>query len=672
MFSRRKTMNMLKARSIFGRPRHIEAASWARVFLAFVAAAGIILLASTPFVAIGLRFMERASAASEDLKAAERSLSSFDLDGAEGHRQAAEAKLSLAETDLGRLSFLSVLPWFGPRYGAADSLIDAGWAATDAMDQVIMVGQDLISTLGGIESFSGGLSGLPDLPTLLGGLKSDEKRQILAALHRSAPRVSQAISEIDSSISTLEDLQADPDLGAYAADFAPLTAKLKSARETLSSVEPLVGVLPEALGYPEARHYLLFFQNSTELRPTGGFLSMVGIMTVKDADMTELTMDDVYAYDGPSEKTARPEAPAPIRKYLGLEDWYLRDANWSPDFTVSSQKMIEFFEDEYEAKNGAEPPKIDGVIAVTPKLAQDALRLTGPVTVDGIKFTADNLIDALEFQVEMAYAPAGIPKEQRKDIVGRLMEEVLDMVKSLPFAEALVLADDVKEALVQGDILLYSDDPTVEAAILENGWGGRLVEVEGDYLMVIDANLASLKTDAVMSRAVSYSIKPSGDGYEGTVAITYKNGGGFSWKTTRYRTYTRVYLPAGTELIGVKGALVDDKLKNPSGKAGTPDTYDEIGRRSFGAFISVEPGRSGTLEFSFKLASAVAQDISSGGYSLDAQRQPGTYGTGLTLDLDFGKKVQKASPAENEAEFGDTSYRIKTDLSASRSFDVKL
>ena len=43
--------------------------------------------------------------------------------------------------------------------------------------------------------------------------------------------------------------------------------------------------------------------------------------------------------------------------------------------------------------------------------------------------------------------------------------------------------------------MIWSADEAAEAARCWGFWAGEVKQVEGDYLMVVDANLSALKTD---------------------------------------------------------------------------------------------------------------------------------------------------------------------------------
>lgn len=224
-----------------------------------------------------------------------------------------------------------------------------------------------------------------------------------------------------------------------------------------------------------------------------------------------------------------------------------------------------------------------------------------------------------------------------------------------------------KKSLDEKQILIYDNDKSVQDIIEQYNWSGKLHGDNTDFLMVVDSNLAALKTDAVMKRDIWYSVKQEGDDVIATVSITYRNEGSFTWYTTRYRSYTRVFVPYGSTLIGSEGVMDMDRTD----RAGEVEIVElEDGKTRFGAFISIEPGTSETLSFTYKLPDSVASSVRRGTYELYVQKQPGTHAHGLTLDLNFSKNIVNADPAEQQDQWGDNNYRVQTDLLFDREFVI--
>jgi hypothetical protein len=196
---------------------------------------------------------------------------------------------------------------------------------------------------------------------------------------------------------------------------------------------------------------------------------------------------------------------------------------------------------------------------------------------------------------------------------------------------------------------------------------------DGDLQLIIDANLASLKSDPKVSRAVSYEIFRNTSGeYVGRTTIRYTHNGRFDWKTTRYRTYTRLYVPAGSEFIRAEGSMLDDALHNPTKAAGPVEVKDDLGLTSFGTFIAIEPGESRMLTFEYLLSEQVVEAIEDGSYGLTFLKQIGAQNHELTLDLDFDKNVTSASVPEAANEWGDDLYRLNTKLDQDLTLQVEL
>jgi hypothetical protein len=672
MTLRRADHNLLKAR-----PALAGKGGWAflysAVILPIVLVAGFTVIGLGAYAGgIGARVYGHAASGRNELIEAQRLVGELDVRGAIRRLDEADARLDAAAAELGKLESFAGLPYVGPRVTTAARLIATGEIAVGAVREVLAVIDDIAAVIEETEGLKGALTGsLPELTTAFKDLSPQQKRRILSTLAESAPKIRDSSSKIDAALLSLDQIESSPGAAEIADSVAALRPKLVALQGGLAAFLPAAEHLPTLLGYPGERNYLFFLQNNTELRPTGGFLGTFGLITVADAELRSMETHDVYTYDGPSEALPRPAPPDPIRKYIGIDKWYLRDANWSPDLPTSAEVMERFYKEEASVVLGGKVPPVDGIIAVTPKFAADIMALTGPITVDKVAFDAENLVDTLEFQVERGFVTAGVPFEQRKRILARLAAEVVERVKAFPLAKVLSVIAVAHQNLQEGHISLFMNDPGLQRFVLEHDWGGKLRDVRGDYLSWIDANLASLKSDRMMERTLSYAIVPQADGsYEGRAAMTYAHKGGFDWKTTRYRTYARVYVPAGSTLVSVSGAMENDKIKDPNRRPGKADVYQELGRTAFGAFISIEPGERRTLEFRFTLAPGVVQGIAGGRYQLDVEKQAGTEAHGLTLDLDFGKQLRTAEPAEERQEWGNARYRIRSDLRVDRRFEI--
>jgi hypothetical protein len=553
-----------------------------------------------------------------------------------------------AENELSKLKLLKLIPVINKQVLTAENLLTAGINLADGMKRLSLLGEDISSTIN--------VKSLNYLE-----LSAPERREIFRKLSEAEPLFEEVKDDIDRAVVAIGEIPEYGLFGSLKQVVDPLREKLPQVKDFLDKFLPMLRVLPEIAGYPVEKTYLFLIQNNSELRPTGGFIGTYGILKLKDGEITYFRTDNIYNLDGPSEKFLKIETPWQIQKYLSIKYWFMRDSNWSPDFPTSAEKALWFYHEERGKEQG-----IDGVIAITPEFIRWLLGLTGPIKVEDIIFTSENLVDALENRVGKEYYRLGIKESERKEIIGKLANDIKLKLFSLPPSQWKAVVDILDRALNEKQALLYVKDKDLESLILERNWGGALRYSPDDYLMVVDANLSALKSDQVVERKIRYEVRAEGSDLLAKVSINYIHQGRFTWKTTRLRTYARVYVPDGSQLIKGQGMLENDKLIEPSGKPGQIEVGRELGKTYFGAFISIEPGEERTLSFEYKLPVRIGEEANQGGYSLIIQKQPGTIGHGLTLDLEFDKNIKSAQPAEEMKEWGDNIYKLNTDLRVDR------
>lgn len=425
-----------------------------------------------------------------------------------------------------------------------------------------------------------------------------------------------------------------------------------------------VALAPELLGFNQPRTIMLLFLNNTEMRPAGGFIGSYGLLTLDKGQVVSFSTNGSENLDNVAPTTFLVAPPAPIHDYLGQKFWYFRDANWSPDFADAARHALQF----YSAEQGVGADKINTVIGLTPAVVETLLKYTGPITIGDTTYSAESITDLLEYQVEIAYLNKQIPFSERKAVIQHLGTALAKKIALISPTKWGALVDDIFGLLAQGQIMAYDVNPSVQTALEKQGWAGRLLPGNPDKLMVVDANLASLKTDRVMERAVDYSLSRSATGtWEGVITLHYKNTGHFDWRTSRYRTYTRIYLPSNTKFLGGTGVMKKDR----SPEVGQWDVTEEDGHTVIGAFWVIEPSEEKVLQVRVALAPAVVQAITAGQYGLLTQKQLGLPEFQLTINHNFGKNVRRATPAEAPNNFGDQEYTWSGTVTRDQTFYVE-
>jgi len=556
-----------------------------------------------------------------------------------------QAQTALQGTQIGMrvLHTFFPLPLIGTSLKKTEQLLNSGNDLIDALNPLMDLASELTRLSGGsIQNYR--------------DLSSETKQAILERFSTSASDFYLVKSHLSFLQTELEELFPEKLFFLFENPLTGSVEKLVELETSLGTLERAAILLPELAGLDEEHVFLLLFLNNTELRPGGGFIGTYGIARILNGDFTSLQTEDVYALDRLAEGKVNIPTPEPLQDYHATNIWYLRDANWSPDFAVSSLEVIERFISEARLVPTSlktsipSPVSLHGVIGFTPTFVSDLLKIVGSITVSGQEFTSENIADAIEYHVEVGYALEGIPESQRKEILADLVEEMKNRLLNLPFSKWGEVLQVIEKGFFSKQLAIYSADQITENYLVQMGWGGRLLAKTPDVLMVVDANLASLKTDPVVERTITSEIFQNTDGdYLGRTRILYTHTGSFNWKTSRYRTYTRLYLPQGTTFLRAQGTLSNDLSKNPMAQEGTVDIDEELGMTVFGAFTSVEPGKQQELLFEYKLG------------ALDHE---------LILQLDFGKGVSYAFPAEEETEWGDGIYHLNTYLDQDKVFQV--
>lgn len=410
-------------------------------------------------------------------------------------------------------------------------------------------------------------------------------------------------------------------------------------------------LVPTLFGFNEPHTILFLFLNNTEMRPGGGFIGTAATVTFDRGQMTRSVYagSEIIDVRAPSGFVVPP--PTPLKTYLGVDRWYFRDANWSPDFAVSARRALQF----YAASGGVDTDHIDSVIGITPEVVSDVLAATGPVTVRGVTYTADAVRDLLEYEVEIGYQRNNVPKAERKMVIQELAGEIGRALARTPSDRIGQLIRALFERAQQRHLMLFSTDSPTQQNIEALGWSGRLRHGDAaDWLMLVDANLTSWKTDRVMKRHIVYSVwKDAKDGlWHGRVEVKYEHSGGNDWRTRRYQAYTRLFVPLGT--VFVKGAGAEKAPKEST--LLDWNVQEEEGATSIGALIRVPPGEQRIITYDLLLSPSVAAALEHHEYNLIVQKQSGLPQFDLTLRHDFGTSIERAEPPEAMNNFGDQYY----------------
>ena len=485
--------------------------------------------------------------------------------------------------------------------------------------------------------------GLRGQGTFLGGTAQERLAKAIETLSKVTPQLDEVGRYLEKSRSQIDRIPT----WRYP-DFLPgkPATKIRNAKNLIDHLEsfvvdtkPLLVVLPQIMGQDSEKKYLILFQNDKELRATGGFITAYAVFRINKGVIASEGSEDIYRLDDTLLKKV--PAPSSIVKYLpNVDHLNLRDSNLSPDYYDSMRT----FEELYGFTQN--PKEIDGIIALDTHFVLSMMQVLGPIEAYGVKFTTDQ-VDAcacpqIIYELErFADQPVAYEKGARKDIIGVLMQQMMDKAFNAPKSSWPNLLNTIVVALRQKQMLLYFKDQKLQEATEKLNFAGRLYKYDADYFLVNESNFAGAKSNLYIQEKVKQVIKEDKEGIRKKVTIEYKYPRQMDNCSLErqsglclagiYRDWIRIYVPKGSSLISSTGLEVPLSAR------------EEYGKTVFEGFFTLRP--EGALKVEFEYTLPVKVD---GEYRLLIQKQPGT--TGHTYEIEaFGKK-QKAFPLETDKE----------------------
>ncbi len=461
--------------------------------------------------------------------------------------------------------------------------------------------------------------------------------------------------------------------------FMELKERLPEIRNLVAGFVDNSQVFVDILGGNGPRKYLFLFQNNHEMRATGGFIGTYGLLDIFNGHIRQFFIDGIFNPDGQLRERIVP--PAPIQKISA--DWSLHDSNWFPDFPVSAEKAVWFYE-----KTGG--PTVDGVITMTPVVMQKLLAITGPVDMPdyGVTVDSSNFMEKIQYEVEVNYdKKLNQPKKILADLAPKIMERVFNLQAS---ADIAALAGVFLDSLAEKQILIYSRNYEIEKLLSALGWSGEILETEKDYLSVINTNINGFKTDGIVEEKIEHLGEIQSDGTViDTVTITRHHKGGnspFEWWNKVNANYMRVYVPRGSKLLSAEGQTrefnsppldysalgykrdaqlqTEESLTSVDPETGTR-IYTDADKTVFANWVYVSPQESVTVKYRYLLPFKVdldSQKKAINTYSLLLQKQSGSQGSLFVSTLNFPDGYALKWKYPEEAALKKNSLKTEGDL----------
>ncbi len=367
------------------------------------------------------------------------------------------------------------------------------------------------------------------------------------------------------------------------------------------------------------------FQNPHELRATGGFLGSFATLNFsienRESKIENLTPNiyDIYDADGQFKGTV--QAPPGVEEYLSEgEGLRLPDANWHPDFAMSSQQILWFLK---ESGFGEQ----DTLLAINSNFVKKLISQLGEIYVPdlGVTVTADNF-DTLAGAHRENFFPGSTQKKQFLESVFTILKEKL--IEDLQ-EHPLDYFKLVKQAFQSRDLQLYSTNEKVQKSIEAPNLSSQLSQTCDNstaycpmpIAYFVESNVGINKANKHITR--SFNLKKNNN--EVTLELHLFNNADPETEDLRentYINYQRFIFSPELKLgqISIDGKEVKDFDQNRIVNSKT-QAFEQIG-----FLLTLLPGEKKTVSIRLTIPNELGE--------LVLKKQPGTAETSLQLELE--------------------------------------
>jgi hypothetical protein len=463
--------------------------------------------------------------------------------------------------------------------------------------------------------------------------------RLVALLKKSAAPLSDADARLTPQIPALRRDQERPLL-------PPLRDRVRQALDTLgplqqktSGAAAAVPLIPRAIGSDRPQRYLLLFANPAELRPAGGYVGVLGTVTLSNGAVQDLHIQSEQSY---SRQIKQPfDTPPPLARFFNVQKapFALGEAGWDPNFPASAALSERMF----KAATGLD---VDGTISLDPYAISALLAITGPVDVPGYgRFDEQNFFPQIDFIVNVKQGPAS-----GKEALPAIARVILQKILQQPVGSWPKMLGALQQQAGGRHIQTYLHDAALQSRVAAAHYDGAILTGGDDSVMVVDANVAGQKSDYYLTKSaeIKAELPPSGVSRHEILlhytlplpadaidrALSPNDHGA-------YLDYVRVYLPE-------TASAPQWSFSQDSGPvfAGL-DTIEVVnGKKVVSGSFRLPRGQTGTVKIDYDLP----LDGAARRYELLVQKQAGIPERPTTLQVSFpGGQATRRSQLKTDA-----------------------
>lgn len=417
--------------------------------------------------------------------------------------------------------------------------------------------------------------------------------------------------------------------------------ELEENKKNIASLSQIKRVMEplEKLIRSEGRvNFMVLVQDSNEIRSSGGFLSEVIILSFESGELVDKKIISVDELS--NQIYGQREAPEEIRRFLGEENYYFQDANWSADFIEVSNEIVWFVEQ-------ALGERVSFFAAINSKTILKLLEeLEDIKTRDGLEINDNNYLDLLRSKALLDYQSQGDLRFSRQSI-----SSISDRMLNLNMDQFAKVMEVLLGELNQREILLFSTSDVLQQSIEANSWGGKKTEALcptefkgenclNDSFFQLESNISVNKVSSLVKRTINHDIGITDFFIRHRRKVVFENLSSTGlWPYGEYKALLKFYLNPLSQIEKIEINGEGPSQDNFFIKEGS--LYDELG------VVIVVPKQSRTeLVITYTLENKASEDFS---YVFFDQKQPGILdkNTSYKIVFDEGLIPQLVAPPAN-------------------------
>lgn len=337
--------------------------------------------------------------------------------------------------------------------------------------------------------------------------------------------------------------------------------EVKRHLTTLSTVVPEVrkasSEFQRVLGKNDSNPHqvVLFFQNSAELRPCGGFPGSFATLTASSGRIRNFSFGtNIYKLDRPYERISGDTPPLhlqTITSFMGFVNSCSVGGGFLPEYSPNVMRT-------FSAASSTSP---EGYISINSSLLSDLLEITGPLKLpNGVTATAETITTEITREVEQTYYtnPENVAINEPKSILNELIPILLTRLGKTKGVGEKTLSL-VQDAIRAKEIQFWFNDQALQTS-LEPLTPRDTPLPNTAWVKLVNSNLAGMKSSEKTHQKTRISVASSILSKETTyiLQIERTHTGDGAWPDAINRNYLEAYLPPEARIVSTPTPIGGD------------------------------------------------------------------------------------------------------------------